>query len=103
MTISNEPGYYEDGEFGIRIESLCITVTKSTPNNFCGRKFLGFETVTMVPISTHLINMNLLSAREIEWINEYHRQVRESLSPLMNQLFPEAVEYLIEQTKPIYN
>ena len=48
MTISNEPGYYEDGGFGIRIENICVTVKKDTPNNFLGQTFLGFETVSLV-------------------------------------------------------
>ena len=48
MTISNEPGYYEDGHFGIRIENICVTVKKNTPNNFMGNAYIGFETVSLV-------------------------------------------------------
>ncbi len=48
MTISNEPGYYEDGHFGIRIENICVTVKKDTPNNFMDKTYVGFETVSMV-------------------------------------------------------
>lgn len=101
MTISNEPGYYEAGAFGIRIENLCVTRYSNTANNFSGKKFLEFETVTCVPIKSDLINVAQLDESEIRWVNQYHEQVRERLLPLMQQYFPESVEYLIHETRPI--
>lgn len=101
MTISNEPGYYENGAFGIRIETVCITVEKATPNNFNGKQYLGFETVTMTPMKTDLLNVDMLTDGEIDWLNAYHRTVREKLSPGVKANFPESLEYLIRETEPI--
>jgi len=101
MTTSNEPGYYEDGAFGIRIENVCITVEKLTANHFGGRKFCCFETVTMTPISTSLINRDMLSPEEKCWLNTYHKECREKLLPGMQTHFPQAVSYLLNETEPI--
>ena len=101
MTISNEPGYYEDGAFGIRIENVCVTVPAATAYNFGGKKFLQFETVTMTPIKKNLINIDMLTEGEISWLNNYHDIVRRSLSPMMATYFPESVDYLIRETEPI--
>lgn len=101
MTTSNEPGYYEDGSFGIRIENICITVPAATPNNFANRKFLKFETVTMCPIETGLIDFSLLNAEEVQWLNEYHATVRRILLPEMKKIFPEAVDYLLRKTEAV--
>ena len=100
MTTSNEPGYYEDGNFGIRIENLCITVPKQTENNFMGRRYVGFEVVTMAPIATNLIQFAQLTDVELRWLNEYHAKVRTLLMPYMQSIFPEVVDYLIERTQP---
>lgn len=101
MTTSNEPGYYEDGNFGIRIENLAITVVKDTPNNFMNKRYVGFETVTMSPIATNLIRVDMLTAPELEWLNSYHAKVRTLLTPYMQEFFPETLDYLIERTQPI--
>ena len=53
--ISNEPGFYKDGSFGIRIENMVVVKEVKTPNNFGGKKFLGFDTVTRVPYCRKLI------------------------------------------------
>ena len=99
MITSNEPGYYEYGHFGIRIENICITVNANTQNNFNSTNFCTFETITLCPIQLSLINYHQLVPAEIEWLNNYHREVREKLLPLMTVHFPEAVEYLLEQTR----
>jgi len=101
MTTSNEPGYYEDGNFGIRIENLAITIVKDTTNNFQDKRYLGFETVTMSPIATNLIVVEQLSQAELHWLNDYHAKVRSLVLPVMKEHFPESVEYLIERTEPI--
>ncbi len=80
MVISNEPGYYKSGDYGIRIENLIVTVEDrefSSPDS----EFYKFETVTLCPIDTRLIEKSLLSEIEIGFFNEYHRTVRELLSP----------------------
>lgn len=101
MTISNEPGYYESGAFGIRIENIMVSVPHETPHHFNQKNFLSFESLTMVPISARLINVSLLDDDEITWLNAYHAQVRSALLPLMTENFPEAVEYLKKETEPL--
>ncbi|KAF8267982.1 Creatinase/aminopeptidase [Lactarius quietus] len=83
MTVSNEPGYYADGEYGIRIESVVVVREAQTPNNFGDKGFLGFEHVTMVPIGHNLIDVSLLSADERAWADAYHKEVWEKVSPLL--------------------
>jgi Xaa-Pro aminopeptidase len=82
MIISNEPGYYAAGRFGIRIENLVIV----EPRNIVGaeRIMYGFETITLAPIDTNLIERKLLSADEIAWLDGYHAHVRKVLSPLVD-------------------
>ena len=71
MIISNEPGFYEEGRFGIRIENLILVQTSKVGSN---NSFLEFETLTFVPIDSRLISINLLDNNEREWINNYHNQ-----------------------------
>ena len=78
MLTSNEPGYYEEGQFGIRIENLVFTKKAAMSG------FLDFETVTLFPIDTSMIEMELMDASEIEWLNNYHKIVLEKLSPKLN-------------------
>ncbi len=77
MVISNEPGYYENGKFGIRIENL-LRVKKVN-------KKISFENLTIVPIDKTLINKNILSKKEIDWLNNYHRDVFHKLKKYMNR------------------
>lgn len=77
MLISNEPGFYKEGEFGIRIESLVFVVKQ--PNGY-----LGFETVTMAPIDRRLIEESMLTDQEKSWLNDYHIKMYKTLSPLLN-------------------
>ncbi|CEP12962.1 hypothetical protein [Parasitella parasitica] len=83
MTVTDEPGYYEDGKFGIRIENVLLVKDVETPNNFGNRGYLGFEHVTIVPIGLNLIDVALLSPSEIKWVNAYHKECREKLAPLV--------------------
>ena len=101
MTISNEPGYYEEGAFGIRIENICVVIEAKTENNFNGKRYCAMETVTMCPIKTHLIDSSMMTSQEVQWLDAYHGEVREKLLPLMKQHFPKAVDYLIHETRPL--
>jgi len=102
MTISNEPGYYEDGNFGIRIETVCIAVAKPTANNFMNKTYCGLETVTMTPIGTALVNASMLSAKEVSWLNAYNAEVCAKLQPIMEKFFPgAAVDYLKRECQPL--
>ena len=78
MIVSNEPGYYEKGKFGIRIENL-ITIKKT-------KKKVKFENLTLAPIDKSLIEKKLLLKSEINWLNDYHSKVFNSLKKFMNKL-----------------
>ena len=80
MIISNEPGYYKPNDYGIRIENL-VTVVKSKERG----KDLCLETLTLAPITKLLINMDIMTKKEIMWINNYHKNVYNKLSPFMNK------------------
>ncbi|BDD59494.1 hypothetical protein MAP00_004700 [Monascus purpureus] len=75
--ISDEPGYYEDGQFGIRIENVVAAREVQTAHQFGDKSWLGFEHLTMTPIGHNLIEPSLLSDAEIKWLNEYHAEVWE--------------------------
>jgi len=82
MMISNEPGMYRTNEYGIRIENL-VHVVPAQKTEF--GQFLKFETLTLFPIDQHLINFDLLSNTEIEWLNEYHQRVYDTIAPKLNE------------------
>ncbi|TGJ87387.1 hypothetical protein E0Z10_g1380 [Xylaria hypoxylon] len=73
--VSNEPGFYEDGSFGIRIENIVLVKEVQTKYKFGDKPYLGFEHVTMVPYCRKLIDSNLLTAAEKQWLNDYNTEV----------------------------
>ncbi|KAI1115041.1 aminopeptidase-like protein [Nemania sp. NC0429] len=75
--ISNEPGFYEDGSFGIRIENIIMVKEVQTKHKFGDKPYLGFEHVTMVPYCRKLIDPNLLTAAEKQWLNDYNADIFE--------------------------
>jgi Xaa-Pro aminopeptidase len=81
MILSNEPGYYKTNAYGIRIENLIAVVPKSIAG--AERDMLGFETLTLAPIDLRLIDQRLLNADEIQWLNAYHKRVRQVLLQLI--------------------
>jgi Xaa-Pro aminopeptidase len=80
MIISNEPGYYKAGSYGIRIENLLL-VTEATKVVGGEREVMGFETLTLAPIDRRLVLPELLSVAELSWLDAYHARVREILGP----------------------
>ena len=82
MITSNEPGIYRPGRWGVRIENLLAAVP-AVADEF--GEFLKFETLTLCPIDTRCIDRSLLRDDELAWLNEYHRQVRERLTPLVSE------------------
>lgn len=96
--ITNEPGYYENGGYGIRIENVMIVKESGIETN--GRKFLEFETVTRVPYCRRLIDPSLLSKEECAWINQYHATVWADLSPMLDKLSVELL-WLKRETQPL--
>ena len=83
MILSNEPGYYRDGAFGIRIENL-VVVHEPQAIDGGDRPMLGFETLTLCPIDKRLVLKDLLDPAEREWLDAYHVWVRQELSPLLS-------------------
>ena len=80
MIVSNEPGFYKDGAYGIRIENLqYVTEAKDIPGG--ERPMHGFEYITLAPIHKGLINKDMLSAEELTWFNSYHQRVWKEISP----------------------
>jgi Xaa-Pro aminopeptidase len=82
MILSNEPGYYKAGEYGIRIENLVLVVKKEIAG--AEKEMLGFETLTFAPIERRLIAKEMLSVKEIDWLNAYHAQVVEKIGPQLS-------------------
>ncbi|KAJ9463437.1 putative Xaa-Pro aminopeptidase P [Diplonema papillatum] len=78
--VSNEPGFYLDGAFGIRIENLELVVKAATKYRFNDKQFLTMRTLTMAPLEPKLIDVSLLSEDEITWVNTYHRTVLDTIS-----------------------
>jgi Xaa-Pro aminopeptidase len=97
MILSNEPGYYKTGAYGIRIENL-IVVTPPAPIEGGDREMLGFETITLAPIDRNLIEVALLSPNEKSWMDAYHARVRETLAPSLDGA---ALQFLIDATQPL--
>lgn len=95
MLTSNEPGFYRTGEYGIRIENLVICVPAS--ENAFG-KFYKFESLSLFPIDTTLIEVAMLSPAETTWLNTYHQEVEQALAPLLEA---EEVVWLKEQCKAL--
>jgi Xaa-Pro aminopeptidase len=83
MIVSNEPGYYKTGAYGIRIENL-VAVRELEPLPGAERPMLGFETLTLAPIDRALVEPKLLSDDELAWLNAYHARVRDTLTPLVD-------------------
>uniref|UniRef100_K3WRL7 Peptidase M24 domain-containing protein n=1 Tax=Globisporangium ultimum (strain ATCC 200006 / CBS 805.95 / DAOM BR144) TaxID=431595 RepID=K3WRL7_GLOUD len=100
MILSNEPGYYEDGNFGIRIESLMVAKKATHITSPLGKDFCEFETITMAPIQQKLIEKTLLDQGEADWLNAYHHKVHEKLKPLLES-DAQAYAYLVRETAPL--
>jgi Xaa-Pro aminopeptidase len=83
VIVSNEPGYYKDGAYGIRIENLELVVPKKTKNSAEG--FLGMQSLTMAPLCRDLIHPELLTPSEVSWVNNYHQTVRLNLSVVLEK------------------
>ena len=100
MIISNEPGYYKEGAYGIRIETL-VTVIETGHTNEDGKKMLGFKTLTLAPVDRNLIEPALMSEDELTWLNNYHAEVARTLLPLVEKVDAKAAAFLKQATSPI--
>ncbi|RNF12659.1 putative aminopeptidase P1 [Trypanosoma rangeli] len=100
MVISNEPGYYKDGAFGIRIENLEVVVAAPTKHSKEG--FLTFDTLTVVPLCRELTDVAVLTQAERQQVDAYHQKVREALLPhLRRRNDSRAIAYLEHHTAPL--
>lgn len=96
MILSNEPGYYKTGEFGIRIENLVLVEARNI--NDSEGDWLGFETLTLAPIDRALVETDLLTEQERSWWNAYHARVREVIGP---QVSGAVLEWLENACSPL--
>jgi Xaa-Pro aminopeptidase len=97
MIISNEPGYYKEGAYGIRLENL-VVVTEPAEIPGGDRLMMGFETLTLAPFDRRLIDVSLLTADERAWLDAYHARVREMVGP---QVAPEDRAWFEKATAPL--
>jgi Xaa-Pro aminopeptidase len=97
MILSNEPGYYRPGQFGIRIENLII-VRDAEPVEGGDQPMLSFETLTFCPIDKRLVLTGLLTREELNWLNDYHLETREKLMPLIDD--SDVRDWLEQATSP---
>lgn len=98
MIVSNEPGYYREGAFGIRIENLVVVEEAPPLPGADERRMLRFRTLTFVPIDRRLIDPGMLAPDEHAWIDAYHAEVRQKVAP---RLEGAAREWLIQATEPL--
>lgn len=96
MIVSNEPGYYRDGEFGIRCENL-VVVEERTHADF-DRPMLGFRALTLAPFDRRLVAPELMSDDEIAWLDSYHHRVRDTLTPMLED---DVAAWLEQATRPL--
>ncbi len=96
MMLSNEPGFYKPGAYGIRIENLILVEPRTIPGG--DREMLGFETLTFTPIDLRLVEPALMTADEIAWLNAYHASVREKIGPKLDE---QTRAWLEDATRPI--
>lgn len=85
MTLTNEPGYYKEGEYGIRIENVVAIEKDDELTEKNGKYiFLRFKQLTVCPYDRDLIEIDMLNPREINWVNNYHKFVLDNLKPLID-------------------
>lgn len=91
QVLSNEPAFYREGQYGLRTENMMVCVERETTE--FGR-FLGFDTLTLCPIDTTLIKVDLLTDKERKWLNDYHQWVNDQLKPLLNDKYHKFLDEL---------
>ena len=97
MIVSNEPGYYRAGAFGIRIENL-VLVREAQEIDGGDTPMLGFETLSLAPIDQRLVDPTLMTDNELHWLNAYHGWVRREITPFVTD---DVVDWLRQATEPM--
>jgi Xaa-Pro aminopeptidase len=95
MILSDEPGYYKTGAYGIRIENLIVVKDEAQTAE---RPVRGFEVLTLAPIDLNLVDRDLLTDDEVDWLNDYHARVKDSLTPLVD---PSTAAWLADATRAL--
>ncbi|XP_071819756.1 xaa-Pro aminopeptidase 1-like isoform X2 [Apostichopus japonicus] len=98
MFFSDEPGYYEDGSFGIRLENDMIVVDAVTDHSFSTYEYMTFEMISLVPFDPNLIDFTMLSPAQLEWYNVYTERVRNEIGPALSD---RARNWMERNTYPI--
>ncbi|GJN75096.1 xaa-pro aminopeptidase [Purpureocillium lilacinum] len=98
--LSNEPGYYEDGKFGIRIENIMMVKEVKTEQCFGDKPYLGFEHVTMVPYCRNLMDTSLLTSDEKDWVNAYNAEILAKTKAFFES-DPLTMAWLTRETQPL--
>ena len=96
MILSNEPGYYREGQFGIRLENLIVVIPAAPLGD--NRDHYAFETLTFAPFDRRLVLADTLTQGERDWLNAYHAEVRDKLLP---SLTADAAKWLVSATASI--
>ncbi len=94
MVLSNEPAFYREGEYGIRTENMMVCVAEEKTEF---GQFLGFETLSLCPIDTRLIQNELMTKNEIAWLNSYHKKVNATLKPLLDERLHDFIDDLTKE------
>lgn len=114
MVTSNEPGFYDDGNFGIRIENLLEIVVNNAEAEEAtngagppakkqktgGKEFLKFAKLTMIPIQKNMINVDIMTTAELDWLDAYHEEVLSKVAPLLEEGSP-AMNWLVKSCEKI--
>lgn len=98
MFFSDEPGYYEDGSFGLRLENDMIVVPATTDHQFSTYEYMTFEMLSLVPFDPNLIDITLLSPAQIDWYNAYNQRIRDEIGPHLSE---RAKSWMESMTIPI--
>ncbi|XP_048400524.1 xaa-Pro aminopeptidase 2 isoform X2 [Stegostoma tigrinum] len=100
MFTSIEPGFYQDNEFGIRIEDVSVVVKAKTKHTFGGVPYLTFEHISLVPYERKLINVSIMNKEQIDWLNKYYERIWNTVSPeLQAQNLLEEYDWLRKHTQ----
>ncbi len=97
MITTIEPGYYKENEYGVRVENVALVV-KDEKRSSDETAFFTFDNLTLCPIDIRLVKKELLTQKEINWLNDYHLKVYKTLAPLLNKT---EADWLKEATKKI--
>jgi Xaa-Pro aminopeptidase len=99
MIVSNEPGFYLENQYGIRIENLCLVVPHTMNNKLNSRPFYRFEDLTLVPYARSLINFEELTEQEKQWVDDYHHLIFKTVSERLDD--KDLREWLAQVTRPL--